>query len=214
MAIKIKLSNKRNISFNFESESKTDYLSIDMSAIVEDSTVKEVLLHKDAIEAITTWVNESLENKIVPEVAGFLLGASDLIKEDASNRLYKIFIRYFSPSTKVDFSSPNKIVFGSDALLELDDFQQKHLDLKLVGWFHTHPGHSPFLSTTDAMIHEGFFNKQDEIAIVLDSKTSEFDTGFFTRKHSGEVNNQRDLIDYIYWKDIQGWVDKTFKDID
>jgi proteasome lid subunit RPN8/RPN11 len=209
MAIKIKYIKKKRAAFDFTKVNADNYFMIDMTALVSDTAVVSVAIKKVVIKNITNWVNKSLEQEVVPEVGGFLLGVTqELESSTAENKAYKMVIDCFAPSTKVDFSSPNRLVFGREALLELDGFQQEYPNLKTVGWFHTHPGHTPFLSTTDSMIHEGFFTALDEIAIVLDCKTEEFNTGFFTRKQSGLVNNQPDLRDYVYWRELQEWAMK------
>lgn len=41
-------------------------------------------------------------------------------------------------------------------------------DLKIVGWFHTHPGFGIFLSEFDLFIHRNFFNLPWQVAFVLD----------------------------------------------
>lgn len=41
-------------------------------------------------------------------------------------------------------------------------------DLKIVGWFHTHPGFGIFLSEFDRFIHKNFFNLPWQVAFVID----------------------------------------------
>ncbi len=41
-------------------------------------------------------------------------------------------------------------------------------DLRIVGWYHTHPGFGPFLSAHDRFIHENFFAHPRHVALVLD----------------------------------------------
>lgn len=40
--------------------------------------------------------------------------------------------------------------------------------LRVVGWFHTHPGFGVFLSSYDLFIHYHFFATPDQIALVID----------------------------------------------
>lgn len=55
--------------------------------------------------------------------------------------------------------------------------EKKYPELKIVGWFHTHPGFGIFLSSYDMFIHKNFFNIPWQIAYVVDPKA---DTrGFF-----------------------------------
>jgi proteasome lid subunit RPN8/RPN11 len=43
-----------------------------------------------------------------------------------------------------------------------------HPDLATVGWYHTHPGFGTFLSPMDELIHEHFFHKPWQVALVVD----------------------------------------------
>ena len=48
------------------------------------------------------------------------------------------------------------------------DREKKYPHLKIVGWFHTHPGFGIFLSSYDVFIHKGFFDLPWQIAYVVD----------------------------------------------
>jgi proteasome lid subunit RPN8/RPN11 len=41
-------------------------------------------------------------------------------------------------------------------------------ELRIVGWYHTHPGHGIFLSGYDTFIHENFFGDKRMSALVID----------------------------------------------
>lgn len=43
-------------------------------------------------------------------------------------------------------------------------------ELKIVGWYHTHPGFGVFLSSYDRFIQENFFNEKWQIAMVTDPR--------------------------------------------
>jgi proteasome lid subunit RPN8/RPN11 len=45
---------------------------------------------------------------------------------------------------------------------------QEYPTLKIVGWFHTHPGLGVFLSHHDLFIHQNFFNEPWQVALVVD----------------------------------------------
>ena len=58
--------------------------------------------------------------------------------------------------------------------LEMD----KHYpDLRIVGWYHTHPGHGVFLSDMDIFLHESFFGLPWQMAVVYDPESG--DEGIF-----------------------------------
>ena len=50
-------------------------------------------------------------------------------------------------------------------------------NLKIVGWFHTHPGFGIFLSEYDRFIHNNFFNLPWQVAFVIDPQAKS--EGFF-----------------------------------
>jgi proteasome lid subunit RPN8/RPN11 len=49
----------------------------------------------------------------------------------------------------------------------------EHPDRRIVGWYHTHPGHGIFLSEMDMFIHESFFNLPWQTAFVYDPQRHE-----------------------------------------
>ena len=46
--------------------------------------------------------------------------------------------------------------------------EQKHPDLDIVGWYHTHPDFGVFLSSHDLFIHRNFFAQPLQVAYVVD----------------------------------------------
>lgn len=46
--------------------------------------------------------------------------------------------------------------------------ETRYPQLKIVGWFHTHPGFGIFLSADDVFIHKNFFNLPWQVAYVVD----------------------------------------------
>jgi proteasome lid subunit RPN8/RPN11/LysM repeat protein len=58
--------------------------------------------------------------------------------------------------------------------------EDEHSGKKILGWFHSHPGHTVFLSGHDIFIHENFFNLPHMVAYVFDPTIK--DRGFFRWK--------------------------------
>lgn len=54
---------------------------------------------------------------------------------------------------------------------------QNYEDLRIVGWYHTHPGFGIFLSDYDEFIQKNFFDLPWQVAFVLDPRSG--DTGAF-----------------------------------
>jgi proteasome lid subunit RPN8/RPN11 len=51
--------------------------------------------------------------------------------------------------------------------------EMKFPKLRIVGWYHTHPGFGVFLSEMDSFIQENFFNQPYQVAIVLETQRHE-----------------------------------------
>ncbi len=49
-----------------------------------------------------------------------------------------------------------------------DTMHEKHPKLKIVGWYHTHPGHGVVFSDMDLFIHRNFFSSPAHVALVTD----------------------------------------------
>ncbi|MFK7946529.1 MAG: hypothetical protein AB8G11_02980 [Saprospiraceae bacterium] len=179
-------------------EDENVYQVIDLSKYLSDTQISKIWLHRQVIIDIHEYATKSLEQKPVREVGGFFLGN---YKKNHAN--YGISIDQFVPSTP-KHNSPVEFVFGAKATIELENVLNKieNKNKVCIGWFHTHPGHTPYLSNMDMTPHEGLFKEAFQIAVVLDSLTVDFDTGFFTRKQNGQVNNHIDFDKWIGWKNL------------
>lgn len=176
-----------------------DYISINLCEYMQDSWVENVFLHKKVIQSINNWVSKSLEHASVSEVGGFILGRF----AEKESLLYSVSLEDFCPAENIDFSSANLLDFGSQALIDLDRKQQELKELSLIAWFHTHPGHTPFLSDLDLHLHHGFFKQPYQLAIVLDSLTENHDTGFFSlQTKNPNMNNKKDFKKWVSWKTL------------
>jgi proteasome lid subunit RPN8/RPN11 len=65
-------------------------------------------------------------------------------------------------------------------------------DARIVGWFHTHPGHGVFLSGMDLFIQRGFFDAPHMVALVFDPRSGEIGT-FVWR--DGQPTREQTLIE-------------------
>ncbi len=96
------------------------------------------------------------------EVLGFLLG-------DVSTWKGALYADCRDVVTTKLRSSSSKVRFSPDAFpdlfLQLDD---SGFDYILVGWYHSHPGHTCFLSRTDLDTQRSMFNQSYHAALVID----------------------------------------------
>lgn|GEM_PF-6123449 len=184
---------------------ESNYSPIDLTRIWPDSAITDLYLSRNTISAIDEFIRkenrEGIDEDVnqVPEVGGFLLGNY----EQDSNGLYKIFLEKFVPITP-EQNDVYKVEFGVEAWVELDNVKDQNPDYMLLGWFHTHPGHSLFLSQPDLKIHQGFFKHNFQVAMEIDTLTENLDTGFFVRTKDGVINNTRDLVEGEEW---DSWVE-------
>ncbi len=193
-----KLEDKKNTGIKDNIDEDKEYVKVNLNNYLEDSQISTVYIHNECTLSIMAWVMKSKRLFPVPEVGGFLLGS---FSENTGNG-HNITLDKFIPSKDVAYNSPTLLEFGTKALMELDGEMDRYPEMSLIGWFHTHPGHTPFLSSIDMQLHDGFFKKTHQIAIVLDSLTPDFDTGFFSRRSDGIPNNKPEFKNWVKWNDL------------
>ncbi|MEM7656796.1 MAG: Mov34/MPN/PAD-1 family protein [Bacteroidota bacterium] len=175
-----------------------EFRQIALSEYWADSQIKRIWLAQSVIDNIQHWTLQSLAEDPIPEVGGFVLGRY----EELTPQHFHVSLEVFVPAKEVAYNSPIELDFGPKAMMAIDQYRERYPNLELIAWFHTHPGHTPYLSTMDLNIHEGFFTAPFHLAIVLDSRTVGFDTGFFSRKRDGQVNNKSLESRWISWKSL------------
>ncbi len=66
-------------------------------------------------------------------------------------------------------SSSSKVKFDPEGLPSLfHQLDVSGFDYVLVGWYHSHPGHTCFLSRTDLLTQRSMFNEPYHVALVID----------------------------------------------
>lgn len=112
---------------------------------------------------------EQLEN----EVGGFLLG---FLREDG------LTVTHAVPAREA-VGSAAQLTFPPEAWTAvLATIEERNQGERLVGWYHSHPGHGIFLSAYDQFIHTQFFPEEGQIAIVIDPQTG--DEGVFVTRNN------------------------------
>lgn len=83
------------------------------------------------------------------------------------------------------------VTFTHDTWNELNRVKdEQYPDLRIVGWYHSHPGFGLFLSNYDLFIHKGFFTAPWQIAFVTDPKAKTY--GCFTWQ-DGDLGQDHDF---------------------
>ena len=182
-------------------------MELPMAKHWQQSTIQSIYFVKDAIWEIDEFLVSRNTSKMkeqganIPEIGGMLMGRY----EQGRNGQYRVIVEKFVPisaSTETVIS----LEFSEDSIAkDLVSIQDEFPAYKLVGWFHTHPGHGLFLSKPDLNVQYGFFPEPYQFAMEIDSLTENLDTAFFTWQKEGEVNNidQRIGDSWFYWVDFQ-----------
>ncbi|QGJ69360.1 Hypothetical protein PBC10988_10340 [Planctomycetales bacterium 10988] len=134
-----------------------------------DETELPVFLDLDTLMEIEAHAHE---DKSV-ELGGVLLGGQ---YEDEEG---KPFVLVTDSVRARDYeSSRGHFKFTHETWTKIGQEQQAFSDeLKMVGWYHTHPGWGVFLSGMDTFICDHFFNRPLDVALVVDPLR--LDWGFF-----------------------------------
>ncbi|MFN2145117.1 MAG: Mov34/MPN/PAD-1 family protein [Anaerolineales bacterium] len=79
------------------------------------------------------------------------------------------------------------LTFTQDSQVAMHSLmEEKYPDKDLVGWYHTHPRMGLFLSSHDLFLHNNFFPKPWQVALVVEPHTNV--GGFFIRDQKGEMD--------------------------
>jgi proteasome lid subunit RPN8/RPN11 len=88
-------------------------------------------------------------------------------------------ITSFSPASK-GVSRRASFEFTNEAQHEIHEtLHSQFPGMRILGWFHTHPGYGIFLSSADQFIDEHYFREPYHVAIVLDPTKEETEIGVF-----------------------------------
>ena len=108
------------------------------------------------------------------ELGGVLVGHVGRSRK----RLF-VEILNFVPATK-GISRRASFEFTNEAQHHIHEVvQEQFKNLRIVGWFHTHPGYGVFLSSADQFIDQNYFNEQFHTAMVIDPTKTDVEVGLF-----------------------------------
>ncbi|MEO0585173.1 MAG: hypothetical protein AAF135_23370, partial [Bacteroidota bacterium] len=179
-----------------------DYLPLDLEMFWSDTAVRHIYMHYKSINGVFRMVRDQnafipTEKMVedIPEIGGFLVGH---IYPTEANQ-FDISIEKFVPIT-AESQNRYTVKFGGTAWSELDDSLKAHPGIKLVGWFHTHPGHGLFLSEADLREHRQLFRERYQVAMEIDPLTAGFDTAFFSWTKQADLNNLEDRLLDRWWQ--------------
>ncbi|MTB52925.1 Mov34/MPN/PAD-1 family protein [Lewinella sp. W8] len=178
--------------------SSEEYRCVNLRSRWQSTYVTACHFTNEAAHAIGDWAAQSVrEDGASPEVGGLLLGYV------ATSDDCVVYVDRFQPFREVDFAN-NSLLVVSDAIRQAYEAGTSDRPGLIVGWFHTHPGHGPYLSTTDVnRTHLPFFRHPYQIALVLDPHTPRWDTGIFsTLADQTGLNTGRDTAQFYSSKEV------------
>lgn len=120
------------------------------------------------------------------EVGGWMLGKW---RADLRDGRQFVVIDTILPA-RFTVNSSSHLTFTSDSQVALRARQEAEYPEKdVIGWFHTHPHMSIFLSSYDTWLHRHFFPEAWQVALVIEphSETG----GFFIRNQNGDLDPRR-----------------------
>lgn len=154
--------NKIKIYNNFPGNTVSDYIK------------DELLIFID--EACLNGVNEHLSSDKNNELGGVLTGYNC---ESVSGEKF-VYIKNFIKAEYIN-SSLSRLTFTPETWQQINnELESKYPEEIIIGWYHSHPGHSVFLSEYDLFIQKNFFNLYFNVAYVFDPVLNQ--TGFFIWK--------------------------------
>ncbi len=153
---------------------------IDYKKIGDGDDKFKIFINENALEDIKSY----LSSDKTKELGGVLIG--NVYFDDAGCKfiiINDLIIARFTDSniTRLTFTHKSWEYIN-------DKIDKEYSDKRVVGWFHSHPGHTVFLSTYDKFIHENFFNRDFMVAYVFDPINGEQDF-YFWKNDSIEKSN-------------------------
>ena len=155
-----------------------------------------IFMHHRVNVAITQHARQNRDR----EVGGVLLGD---VKQDEHGQLYVVATH----ALRAEFANETRghITFTRHTWLQIHTARERlQPDKVIVGWYHTHPGWTIFLSQWDLFIHQSFFKQPWQIALVIDPSVDR--AGFFVWKDK-QVNSPLTPIEPFRLAELDGWVE-------
>lgn len=141
---------------------------------IEEDFVFPVYIYRDTIQNIHQ-LTKDFENEIFGYLIGNILewkGQIYVVIEEI------LFILGAVHSDKFSTSQIEGTAGKYERRFQKLKKKRKNDNLRIVGWWHSHPGFSCFLSHTDLKTQEYFFPESYQVALVVDPHKDELE--FFT----------------------------------
>jgi LysM repeat protein/proteasome lid subunit RPN8/RPN11 len=158
----------------------------------EDDEQLKIFIQHGTLGDIDKYLSSDLHN----ELGGVLVG--DVCTNNDGKNFIVIDNFIIAKHTN---SSLSRLTFTHETWNYINEIlENDYTGKKILGWFHSHPGHTVFLSTFDVFIQENFFNLEYMVAYVFDPTIKE--RGFFLWKENKIVRANGFYVYRISDKDI------------
>ncbi|MGE5389884.1 MAG: hypothetical protein ACM3PE_02360 [Deltaproteobacteria bacterium] len=153
------------------------------SGLKVEGTCEEILLFPQYNEQYPVYVNMLVWRQLWQyacdnkdrEIGGVLLGS--VLHDDSGEGLN---IQAYLPGRHMEETLAN-LTFTHKTWTDINQrLMREHNDKRIIGWFHTHPGHGIFMSRYDLYIHQNYFAGEGQVAVVFDPVHNS--AGFFQRR--------------------------------
>ncbi|MBS1514421.1 MAG: hypothetical protein JSS63_05295 [Bacteroidetes bacterium] len=135
----------------------------------------KIFIDKNVLFGIEEYLRSDIQN----ELGGVLTGS--VYKDTDENLFIVISGSIIAENTNASLS---RLTFTHETWEKINFNLEKNFPNKrILGWYHSHPGHSVFLSTYDVFIQDNFFNLPFMTAFVYDPVIN--DRGFFYKDENG-----------------------------
>ncbi len=152
-----------------------------------------IFLHHRVNRMITQHARENSQC----EVGGVLLG-------DVRQEAGQLFV-VITHALRAEFATETHghLTFTQKTWLKIHQMHEaQYPDKTIVGWYHTHPGWTIFLSDWDLFIHRNFFKQPWQIALVLDPSLDR--AGFFVWKGDALLDPHKPVEPFRLCE-LDGW---------
>jgi proteasome lid subunit RPN8/RPN11 len=137
---------------------------------------------QDAYRAVNAHAGTSPDR----EVGGMLIGQ---VRMSPEGEMYVIVEGQLE--ARHASNGATHLTFTSNTLTDaLERLEEEHPDKQIVGWYHTHPGLSVFLSSMDVWLHSHFFPQPWHVALVIDPHVNHGGFFWYTSDTPGRLHPQ------------------------
>jgi proteasome lid subunit RPN8/RPN11 len=140
-----------------------------------------VFMTQKAYVLLNIHANSDLNN----EVGGWLIGNW---REDQITGEEYIVVENCLPALHARRGSAFLTFTQNSQVTMFEIMEEKYPDKELVGWYHTHPKMSVFLSPQDLFLHNSFFPHHWQVALVIEPHSNT--AGFFIRDGDGNLDGR------------------------